>query len=514
MPRLPFTPLKDGFAFGNDFVNHVIRVPMLGVDVTTRGRCGGMAFTALDLWHHRITTSTSSRRPDDGSLLGDYLYWRLIDSMVANGFKFLHFMRTPDHPTWFNGIGVARATREEEYPRLKSVIDSGRPCPVGLCQARGLGGLSGDHQVVAYGYEDGDPYSRVFVYDVNHPGVEHTLEFTSAYDPGEREVRENNGAVWRGFFVESYAPQLPVFLAEGRLLSDRSDPAVHVVRGGGRFHVPSPQEFDANGFQWHEVVEAQDGSMEHVSAHPADRMLVRERSRSTVHVVHGGRAFAVPSPEVLAALGLDLATLCIVPDGSLGAIEAAVPREGTLLRELDDPRVHTVRAGVLRHVPSLEAFHANGFVWDNVGVVPQGALAKLPMGDPVPDSGHGSSPIARSWAERRSGTILTSDGDRIHYTVVPGQPGDGAVEFVLELGAALTWRKELVLRDGAGASWTIGVQDAQRSDRNGLYRDQLPGGSLLFRKMKGLGVMWDVHSLGSLDQLPDGARVTFHWHND
>ncbi|SPF04073.1 hypothetical protein [Streptomyces sp. MA5143a] len=58
------------------------------------------------------------------------------------------------------------------------------------------------------------------------------------------------------------------------------------------------------------------------------------------------------------------------------------------------------------------------------------------------------------------------------------------------------------------------MQDAQRSDRNGLCRDQLPGGSLLFRKMKGLGLMGDVLSLGNLDQLPDGARVTFRWQSD
>src|SRR6266540_556209 len=60
MPRAPFTPLEDGFAFPNSFANHVVNI---------------------------------------------------------------QFMQTPDHPTWFWGIGVARATREEEFPRIKARID-------------------------------------------------------------------------------------------------------------------------------------------------------------------------------------------------------------------------------------------------------------------------------------------------------------------------------------------------------------------------------------------------------
>lgn len=38
MPRVPFTPVEDGFAFENSLVNHVIRVPSLGMDITTGGR--------------------------------------------------------------------------------------------------------------------------------------------------------------------------------------------------------------------------------------------------------------------------------------------------------------------------------------------------------------------------------------------------------------------------------------------------------------------------------------------
>jgi len=162
--------------------------------------------------------------------------------MMANGAKFFQFMQTPDHPTWFWGIGVARATREEEFPRIKARIDQGFPCAVGLTQSRDIGSMGNDHQVVAYSYEDGNPNSKLMIWDNNSPGQEVVLEFKTAYDPGDREIHMG-AATWRGFFLEAYAPVYPAFLQPGRLLSDRFDPAIFVVQGGGRFWIPSPAEF-------------------------------------------------------------------------------------------------------------------------------------------------------------------------------------------------------------------------------------------------------------------------------
>lgn len=513
--RLPFNPAEHGFAFSNSFTNHVLTIPTLGIDIRTQGRCGGMAYAALDYWHNGLAVPDSDALPADGSLLGDYISARLADSIFANAWKFLHFMRTPDHPTWLNGIGVARATREEEYPRLKQALEGGSPCVLGLTQARDLAGLGHDHQVLAYGYEDGARYSRVFIYDNNHPNQECVLAFTTTYDPAEREIRQSSGEPpWRGFLVEGYAPQVPGFLADGRLLSDRSDPAIHVVRGGGRFHIPSPAEFEANGFNWHAVVEAQDGSMEHVASRPGNGTLLRERSSAPVYLVRGGRAFLVPDPAVFNALGLSWGAVRTIPDGSLGNLATAAVRDGTLLRELTDPRIYVARGGRLRQVPDMQTFEAEGFVAANVGLVPDGALGGVPKGRPLASSHPDPLPIPRSWAERASGQIAVADGDQIDYVVQPGLKPEDEVEFVLELGRGLTWRKELRLRDGAGGEWTIGVQDAATSNRKALHRNQLAGGSLLFRKATTFGIMSDIHGLGNLDQLPAGACVTFTWRRD
>lgn len=383
MPRVPFTPSEDGFAFANSFANHVVNIPALGIDITTFGRCGGMAYAALDNWTNKLATPTDGSLPQDGSLLGDYIYSRLIDSMVANGPKFFHFMQTPDHPTWLWGIGVARATREEEYPRIKARLDQGIPCPIGLTRSRDIGSMGNDHQVVAYGYEDGDPNSKLIVWDNRSPGKEITLEFKTAYDPGDRDIRLGTEA-WRGFFLEAYAPVLPAFLQPGRLLSDRSDPAIFVVQGGGRFWIPSPAEFDAGGYHWGEVVEAQDGSMAHIATSPGSGTLIKERSHAEVYVVLGGHAFHIPSPSAFDAMGFHWTDVRQVPDGSTASLVGAPPRDGTLLKTLSADEVYLVQAGKLRHVPDPVTFERMGLSWGKVRVAPDGGFDDLTIGSPLP----------------------------------------------------------------------------------------------------------------------------------
>lgn len=379
MIRTAFNPVQHGFKFRNDFVNHVITVPSLGINFDTFGRCGGMAFAALDYWHHHLAVPEDSSLPSDGTLVSKYIYDRLMDSIMANAYKNFHFMRTPDHPTWINGIGVARATREEEFPRLKQLIDQGQPCALGLAKATNIGEFGNNHQVVAYGYEVGDPYSTVLIYDNNFPNTEVRLTFTTAYDPGERQVHHSHGNNWRGFFVESYAPQIPHFLANGSLLSEFSQAEIYVARGGGRFWINSPTEFDANGFSWSAVLETADTSMKHVSTYPANATLLRERDADPIYVMYGGVPFHIPSPLVFDTLGFQSQAVLSIPTGSMGQLRK-FPTNGTLLKEITAPEIFLAENGNLRHIPNPDRFDALGFSWANVGTVPDGGLGVFPKG--------------------------------------------------------------------------------------------------------------------------------------
>jgi hypothetical protein len=516
--RTAFNPFEHGFKFSNVFTNPVIRIPSLGIDFSTRGRCGGMAWAALDYYVNNLAVPAEDSLPRDGSPLADYCYSRLMENILANGWKFVHFMRTPLHPTLVNGIGVARATREEELPRLRQLLDSGKPCTLGLCQSTSLGELGNDHQVVAYGYEEQAPFTRIFIYDVNHPNdVNHpsrevTLDLTATYASGEWEIRQSTGEVWRGLFVVPHPPMIPPYLQDGRLLSELQDPAVYVVRGGGRFHVPSPAEFTANAYSWANIAEMQADSLRHVATWPANGTLIHERSSPAVHVTYGGVPIHIPNPGVFSALGFDWSKVNAIPDGSLAGLRKFF-LDRTLLREQNDPKVYVAENGRLRHVPSIEAFDAHGFVWESVNVVPDGALASVPKGPPLPNSASSHTAIPGSWAERGSGELITADGDRLSFSIEPSQVPADQVEFVLELGPDITWRKEIILVASDG-EWTIAALNSTRSASNGLYRYQLPNGRLRFRKAKIFGIMTDVYSLHSLDRLPEGARVRFRWLKD
>ena len=380
--RISFTPAENGFAFSNGFTNHVLRIPAVGVDITTRGRCGGMAAASMDYWYAGLAMSTNGTLPQDGSLVADYIYARLMDTFVDNGLKFVQYATSLDHPTWLRGKGVARMTREDELPKLKARLNSGQPVLLGLTQARSVTELGNDHQVVAYGWEQDSRYTYVLVYDNNNPGQEVRLKLTTVDDPAERAITGSNGKTWRGLFVESYTRKVPGYLADGRVIHDSTDPRIMMIRGGGQFWVPSPAEFDACGLRWDAVVSAKPGSMAHVATHPGNGTLVRERGTDPIHVVYGGKAFWIPSPEVFEGLGLDWGKVREIPQGSLSGLRQ-MPLDRTLLRERSADPVWLVDGGRLRHVTSQAVMDRLGLEWGCVRVVPDGALTGLATGSPI-----------------------------------------------------------------------------------------------------------------------------------
>jgi hypothetical protein len=119
---------------------------------------------------------------------------------------------------------------------------------------------------------------------------------------------------------------------------------------------------------------------------------------------------------------------------------------------------------------------------------------------------------------RSGGVLHTSEAaDVIEVEVMPGAVDGNEVEFVLATPDRITWRKEIIIKDAPGTGtgqWTIWTQDGKHRDANGLYRYQLPGATLEFRKMKFGGGMWTMVVLANLDAAPPGVRITFNWERD
>ena len=76
MPRTAFDPAKHGFHFANGFVNNVADLGPLG-KITTRGRCGGMAYAALDASVEFVLQAGPETVAAHGRNLTELLYQRL-----------------------------------------------------------------------------------------------------------------------------------------------------------------------------------------------------------------------------------------------------------------------------------------------------------------------------------------------------------------------------------------------------------------------------------------------------
>jgi len=210
--RVPgFDPAVHGFAFANRFVDVFLSVGAF--EITTAGRCGGMAYLALDHWNAGRPVPrwpgalwAPGRVPPDGHWLADDIRSRLFDSFrTATAAKFVTWSQSSDHATWISK-GVTRWTLEDELPKVVAAVDAGRPVPLGLVVARSLGDIGQNHQVLAYGYEkEASGRVTVLVYDNNSPGQE--VRLTS--EPGRPGWTASNGPQWRGFFVQAYSAKRP-----------------------------------------------------------------------------------------------------------------------------------------------------------------------------------------------------------------------------------------------------------------------------------------------------------------
>lgn len=181
------------------------------------GLCGGMAFAALDYFKTGVEIPRGTG-PDDwpppGSALRSYLWRRLIESWELNGVTFIEWIaRLHVLPAvWIFDAGTKALLRRSrsQWVALKRQIDDGQPVPLGL-----VGETKDpfkDHQLVAYGYEEtGERTKTIYVYDVNCPGAERTIDVDFS-DPNMLRAAEScprQGDPLRGFFCESYEVVVP-----------------------------------------------------------------------------------------------------------------------------------------------------------------------------------------------------------------------------------------------------------------------------------------------------------------
>jgi hypothetical protein len=323
MPKADFVPERDGFHFANEFVNVIAKFPGYGT-LETGGRCGGMAYAALDYWFNgRLPIPADAALPHDGTLMADYIYKRLLDTYtVPSAINFITWTLAGDGENFFHK-GVTRWTKEGEFPKLRAMVDTGKPQVLGLVKVTDLRQIGEDHQVVGYGYEDdGKGNLSAYVWDNRYPDRE--VRLTTTAKAPHWTLSEGN-EMWRGWFIQGYGPKRPEFLEEGALLQEKGASAIHIVFGGAKFAVPSVTELQALGHNPRQVRQVGAGSLAYIADVPANGTLLKERSQEQVSVIEDGTKHAITSTQAMDAHGYSKDDVRTVPDGGLDGIPDGNP---------------------------------------------------------------------------------------------------------------------------------------------------------------------------------------------
>lgn len=189
--RVPgYDPLRDSFAFVNNFPFSSFPVQEIaGFRLTSSefGLCGGMVYAVVDHFLANRPIPARSDVPTGGPLF-DYLWRRLLDSFnlpfgPGAPLRYLQLMSPALADAGPPDLLGVRSRMEElvnaEWPAIRSEIDAGRLCPIGLVywKTTDLAKVFDNHQVLVHGYEEQGPQVRLLISDPNDPRQEVVLEF-------------------------------------------------------------------------------------------------------------------------------------------------------------------------------------------------------------------------------------------------------------------------------------------------------------------------------------------------
>jgi hypothetical protein len=193
-----FKPSTSGLHFSNYFPHEpeiTISLPFgktLPLGDAANGLCGGMAFAARDYFEAQRPVPLDTQAPPTDSALYKFIVKRLLESfnLPLGITRYLELMEPafPDVGLGFGLPGRASVMLHDEWPRIKSDLDAGRPVPLGLIKVKSdePEDLGKNHQVLAYGYDlDGTDLS-IWLYDPNYPDrddVRLQLSIASAQTP-------------------------------------------------------------------------------------------------------------------------------------------------------------------------------------------------------------------------------------------------------------------------------------------------------------------------------------------
>lgn len=181
------------------------------------GLCGGMTFSARDYFvagKPLPRGRNESDHPDPNTTMGktlrDYLWRRQLESLQANAPQLLSWMFMLHLPDFLGGPDWLLERTKGEWAALKVHLDADGPWP--LCLIGSSTSPFDNHQVLAYGYDDGgDGTGTIYVYDMNGPNREQSikLDMRGRVLVAQESLPNPHRGPLRGFFCEVYSPVDP-----------------------------------------------------------------------------------------------------------------------------------------------------------------------------------------------------------------------------------------------------------------------------------------------------------------
>jgi hypothetical protein len=212
-----FLPSRHGLHFANRFPpGPTIRFGPIdprwfGVGDASQGLCGGMVFTARDLWQANVEPPLDREPPRNRSARFRSIVRRQVES--------LDWMRVPLR--FFNLSSFRPApgrrrredvTLDDEWPRVRAELEAGRPAMLGLIrQASANPFLLGlNHQVMAYAAAWDDRAIRIRIYDPNWPDRDDVmLQIDLRPDGRPASLAQCTGEPLLAFFRAPYSAAEP-----------------------------------------------------------------------------------------------------------------------------------------------------------------------------------------------------------------------------------------------------------------------------------------------------------------
>lgn len=121
-----------------------------------------------------------------------------------------------------------------------------------------------------------------------------------------------------------------------------------------------------------------------------DGLVVKEEDNPEIYVYQDGEFRWISSLKAFEVQGYTWADVHVVEDGFLESHEMGPPLHAVLTCR-DSPHIYRVEEGEKRWIVDIEAFEAEGHVWEDVTFVPCSELRAMPDGETIPP-GQGPPP--------------------------------------------------------------------------------------------------------------------------